>query len=86
MKLPAGPQRVIDVPKPVVDRLARGRDSAFGRFPLLFTLLAAFGFVATTDGFQRLIAKIPFLAKNPSITLIVGLITLLITGTLYKKL
>jgi hypothetical protein len=70
----------------VVSRLSNTRKNSFERFPLLFTLMAAFGLVATTDGFQRLITKTPFLANNPYITLVIGLIILLITGTLYKKL
>ncbi len=80
------PKKVVDLPKPVVNRLAHGRDNAFSRFPLLFTLLAAFGLAATTDGFQRLMTRIPFFANNPYVTLVVGLLILLVTGTLYKKL
>ncbi len=62
------------------------RDSAFKRLPLLFTLLATFGLMSTFYGFQHIIQKIPVLANNPFIALIVGLVTLLFTGTLYKKL
>jgi hypothetical protein len=81
------PKRVKEVAEEqVVGRLSHGRQNAFQRFPLLFTLLAAFGVVATTDGFQRLMSKIPIMANNPYITLIIGLVALLITGTLYKKL
>ena len=70
----------------VVSRLARRRESAFNRFPLLFTLLATFGVVATFYGFERLIDKIDFFSDNPFILLGAGIITLIITGTLYKKL
>jgi hypothetical protein len=82
------PKKIKDVAEhnPVTNKLTHGRRNAFERFPLLFTLLAAFGVIATTDGFQRLMSKIPLLANNPYITLIIGIITLLITGTLYKKL
>ncbi len=79
-------QKIISLPKPVVDRLVKERKNAFERFPLLFTLLAAFGLVAVNNGFQGLMAKIPFLNNNPYITFIFGLVILLITGTLYKKL
>jgi hypothetical protein len=71
---------------PLTDKLSKTKQGAFERFPLLFTLMAAFGLVATTDGFTRLMTKIPLLANNPYITLIFGLIVLSITGTLYKKL
>lgn len=78
--------RVKRVEEKVVGGLLRRRQSAFERFPLLFTLMAAFGLVATIYGFERLIDKIDFFSDNPFILLAVGLITLIITGTLYKKL
>lgn len=62
------------------------RDSAFNRFPILFSLLASFGLVATFYGFEGLIVQIDFLDKNPLLVLLVGLSTLVLTGTLYKKL
>ena len=80
------PKMVVDLPKPVVDKLAKRRDNAFDRFPLLFTLLATFGLVATLYGFEGLINKVDLLAQNPFILLGVGLLTLIISGSLYKKL
>jgi hypothetical protein len=78
--------RVKKVEERVVGGLLRRRQSAFHRFPLLFTLLATFGLVSTLYGFERLIDKIDFLSNNPFILLGVGLLTLVVTGTLYKKL
>jgi uncharacterized membrane protein len=87
MKMFEAPKKVKQIAdEKVVSKLSYGRDNAFQRFPLFFTLMGAFGLVATTDGFQRLMGKIPFFANNPYVTLIVGLVILLITGTLYKKL
>ena len=86
MKLPIDPKKVIDVPKPVVGKLASRRDSAFNRFPLLFTLLGAVGVVTTFYGFERLIDKIDLLADNPFILLASGVLILILTGSLYKKL
>ena len=86
MKIPVDPKKVVETPKPVVDRLTRRRNSTFNRFPLLFTLLGAFGVVATFYGFERLIDKLDFLADNPLILLGIGILTLIFTGTLYKKL
>ena len=86
MKIPVDPKKVVETPKPVVDRLTRRRNSTFNRFPLLFTLLGAFGVVATFYGFERLIDKLDFLADNPLILLGIGILTLILTGTLYKKL
>lgn len=72
--------------KSVQTKLRRERQDAFRRFPLLFTLLTAFGVVITYNGIHDLIQKIGWLNRNPIITLIVGLLILLFTGTLYKKL
>jgi hypothetical protein len=79
-------KKVIDAPKPVVDKLSAHRDNAFGRFPLMFTLLGAFGLVATFYGFERIIDKMGFFANHPFLLLGTGLLTLIITGSLYKKL
>jgi hypothetical protein len=69
-----------------VKEIIKRRNSVFARFPLLFTLLGAFGLVATNYGFTRIIDKMPLLANNPFITLAVGLMTLILIGALYKKL
>jgi hypothetical protein len=70
----------------VIDKLSKSKKNAFTRYPLLFALLAAFGLVITNDGIQGLISKVDWLNNNPYITLIIGLVILLFTGTLYKKL
>jgi len=80
------PKKVKQAEARVVERILKRRKSAFERFPLLFTLLTTFGLVATLYGFQRLIDKVDFLSDNSFIMLGVGLLTLIITGTLYKKL
>lgn len=62
------------------------RRAAFERFPLLFTLLGTFGLVATLYGFEGIIDQIAFLNNNKFILLLVGIGTLAVTGSLYKKL
>jgi len=62
------------------------RDSAFTRFPLVFVLLSSFGLVATFYGFEKVIDGIPFFTNNPYMILITGILVLLFTGALYKKL
>ena len=66
--------------------LQKEREVAFKRFPFLFTLLGSFGLVATFYGFEGLIDQVPFFNNNPVLILITGLIILLLTGGLYKKL
>jgi len=70
----------------LVDRLmAEKRQAVFQRFPLLFTLLVAIGFVATFYGFERVMDQTG-LSNNPLLLLGIGIAILVFTGTLYKKL
>jgi hypothetical protein len=62
-----------------------GRESTFKRFPVLFTLLSAFGLVATFYGFEKVIDSFGF-STNPWAVLVLGLVVLIFTGSLYKKL
>jgi hypothetical protein len=73
-------------PKPLVDKLEQTRKGVFERFPLLFTLLGTFGVVATFYGFEGIIDRVHLLSNNPLILLGVGISTLILSGTLYKKL
>jgi len=87
MEVFKAPQKVKEVAEEkIVGKLAQRRQSAFERFPLLFTLLATFGVVATLYGFEHLIDRIHWLANNPVVSLLVGLAILIFTGSLYKKL
>ena len=66
--------------------LERRRRAVFERFPLLFTLLGAFGLVATFYGFEGIIDRIPLFRENPVVLLLTGVVVLLFTGTLYQRL
>lgn len=70
----------------VAQKLAQTKQSVFERFPLVFTLLGAFGLVATFYGFEGIIDSIDILSNHPVLLLAIGVITLLFTGTLYKRL
>ena len=59
---------------------------AFVRYPFLFSLLVTAGFVAVVDGFGGIIEGIPYLQDHPLVVLIGGLVILLFTGSLYRKL
>lgn len=66
-------------------KIRERRAAAFNRWPLLFTLLGAFGLVATFYGFEKVIDQTG-LSESPWILLAVGISVLVFTGTLYKKL
>lgn len=70
----------------VLHKFDERRQTLGQRFPLLFTLIGAFGLVATFYGFEGIINRIDWLYNNPIVLLIVGVTTLGITGTLYKRL
>lgn len=72
--------------KEVHDAIAVSGRSVFGRYPLLFSSLATFGFLATIYGFERVLDQIPLLRENPIIILLAGILILALTGTLYKRL
>jgi hypothetical protein len=80
------PRKIKGAPEPVVNKFVEKRTSVFTRFPLLFTLLGTFGVAITFYGIDHVIERIKFFESNPFIPLAVGLTTLLLTGTLYKKL
>jgi hypothetical protein len=60
--------------------------SALSRYPLTFALLILFGVTLVTQGLKDLMLEIPFFQHRPLTMLFVGLLILIITGTLYKKL
>lgn len=79
-------QHLVQHEKHMLKALGKKRKDVFERFPLLFTLLGSFGLVATFYGFERLIDQIDIFADNPLILLGTGLLILIFTGSLYKKL
>ena len=79
-------ERLLAKEKELAQKLGQTRQRVFDRFPLLFTMLASFGLVATFYGFERVIDEIEFFADNPYILLATGLAILIVTGTIYKKL
>jgi len=56
------------------------------KFPFLFVGLSTFGLVSTFYGFEKVIDSVPFFQENPEMVLVVGVVTLITTGGLYKKL
>ncbi len=59
---------------------------ALERFPTIFLLLVTAGVVLVLSGFERIFDNIPIFRDNPILMVIFGIIILLFTGKLYKKL
>ena len=62
------------------------RKSAFRRFPVLFTLLVAFGATATFLAFENILLQYEVLNRYPWLILLIGIVTLIMTGKLFKAL
>jgi hypothetical protein len=58
----------------------------FSRYPLTFALFVVIGVTLVSQGIRDLLLEISFFKNQPFIMLITGILILLITGTLYKKL
>jgi hypothetical protein len=60
--------------------------TVFGRYPLVFSLLATFGAVSILYGFDEILDQIEFVHAHPSAPILFGIILLALTGSLYKRL
>lgn len=80
-------QQIVDSAEQKIEStVAPVRKSILKRFPVMFLLAVTFGFTATVTGMEKIIAKYEFLESHPAIILLLGIGTLVLTGTLYKKL
>lgn len=79
-------EKLTETERKIVRKLIYERQKASDKHPLIFTLLASFGLVATFYGFERVIDRIDLFVNNPYILLGFGISTLVVTGTLYSKL
>ena len=60
--------------------------NVFMRYPLTFALLIFFGVLMVTEGLKEILKEITFFQDKPFTMMVIGLLILAITGTLYKKL
>jgi len=72
--------------KEINTRIEEHGRGVFERYPLTFALLATFGVTAIGAGFKGIIEDIPTLYNNPFVLLALGIVVLLATGSLYKRL
>lgn len=62
------------------------RKSIFKRFPVFFSLFVTFGIAAVFFGFERILEDMSYMNEHPILILSLGILVLVVTGTLYKKL
>jgi protein-S-isoprenylcysteine O-methyltransferase Ste14 len=76
---------VRDVSSPTAN-LAVIKKEVWRRHPMLFAVLVTIGGTATFTGIEQLLLSVEFLRSHPVVILGLGMLLLLITGTVYKKL
>ncbi|MEK7065872.1 MAG: hypothetical protein AAB938_00805 [Patescibacteria group bacterium] len=79
-------KQVEDLTRGANDFMKRSGKSVLGRYPLVFSFLGTFGVVLIINGFEGVIDKISVLRERPILILIVGILLLTLTGTLYKRI
>jgi len=78
-------RKLEDTTKELNDKLGQKTRPALIRYPITFGLLILFGIVAVNEGAKGLLEKVGF-TDYPVYLLLAGLIVLVVTGTVYKKL
>ncbi len=63
----------------------RGRP-VFSRYPLTFALLVLFGVIMVSEGVKGLLEEWGLLENAPWTLLVIGIVILVLTGSLYRKL
>jgi hypothetical protein len=86
MKKPHDHIPFTDIEEKILHAISEQRDKTAKKFPLGFGLAASFGLVSTYYGFEAMIDRVAWLNNNPWAMLLVGVGTLIATGTMYRKL
>jgi len=86
MESPDPLKAIEDLTKEVNDHIEKQGRGVFKRYPVTFALLATFGVTAVGSGFKAIVDEIGFLSQRPGLLLLVGILILLFTGSLFKKL
>ncbi len=66
--------------------MGKATKNSFNKYPITFSMLVLFGIVSVMHGFESIIEIIPFLNQHPIYVFFIGIIILVLTGTLYKRL
>ena len=70
-----------------MNNLANSRGKIiFNRYPITFALLVLFSFVTISEASKEILKSTGIFNNNPWLTLFIGIVVLILTGTVYKKL
>lgn len=68
------------------DRAGKHTQPVLRRYPLLFAFLLVFSIASILHGFDVIVDRYELFDKYPVILMAVGVVTLILTGTLYESL
>jgi len=68
------------------DNIGKYSKPVLRRYPLLFLFLTVFSVAAILHGFEILTDKISLFNEHPTSLILIGILALFFTGTLYKSL
>lgn len=74
------------VTKDIHDGMGKITQPVLKRYPLLFSFLVVFSSAAILDGFRMLSEQIEIFEKHPTLLILIGVVCLGLTGSLYKVL
>lgn len=72
--------------KEMHDGISQYTNPVLKRYPLFFAFLVTFGFAAILHAFDLITDEIPFVEEHPYYLLLSGVVVLVLTGALYKRL
>lgn len=79
-------QKIERVIKDMHDSAGTYTKPVLQKYPLIFAFLITFSLAAILHGFELATDKIELFRTYPFLLILIGVLTLLLTGTLYKKL
>jgi hypothetical protein len=79
-------KHIEDLSNQVNKIMAPRAKNVFRRYPITFGLLILLGVMALHEGLKGVMKNYGLLDGNPWYLILIGLVILLITGTVYKKL
>jgi len=72
--------------KELHDKAGNYTRPVLSRYPLIFAFLLTFSLAAILHGFELFTDEVPIFYEHPTLLILIGVVTLLLTGTLYKLL
>lgn len=72
--------------KDIHDNVSHYTNPVLRKYPLIFAFLVTFSFAAILHAFELITDETPIIKEHPYYLMLAGVLVLILTGTLYKKL